>query len=828
MSHYFPPLLAEESGSLLSKYQNFHPFYESLRDYMPARKCNSSGDDCNWKITLEDNPLKFERLLEQTEQQHNVDDKSFLTSPLGQNYQSLKGFMNIREKFQACQEKAEILTGDYLNENLQRILANTSTLYLENPCPSPKANTVLSEEQIDFAEDFVEFQLEKELVSDSIERSLEAKIFFRKKFNNEDIESPSFQEQLLTNLCLEKAEENACNEEELDYLRALIQKKIHKVSKNIGTPSMSAEKLANGLNSHITQVNGILKGYNQKKKELEEQWKEKNRIEKLKASSHSPLESRRKKKAEFKSWNYLQEELVRLKKVAFDEYQSAYSTHTNREVGAILQTEAIKNFSKIRRLEQRDAKWLGIAGFEYTVLQNEDSFPLLSMINTKAARKAIDESLAKTKAQVKELLQRRRKSGSQKERRENLIYLFTVNPTSTGHVLINNPKYSNTICKIAQDMASRKRNQKVLVQGGFIALGIGAGVAGFFTAGTSTSLAVILASALGGMVYTISESLYLRNEVKRRRRLQADILNAYLAGLGDKQSVEDVRENWQSILENNHYISMAPWFLLADATGVAAAAKGMNLIKMGKLIKILGPGSKINAPFLSLLSKNDIHIKAVTKLINQRSKEIAGQFLNFVGKLPPPKQFELMKNFSESPNLSTFINLSETKAALTKNQFTSLRKILSKNKRTSTRKVLREIISSKGLEKKKAQMFYNTLAGGNKKRVIRITPRIKDLISKIPKERFNQSPLSAKILGLTIRHLNDLGDITPKDVSKILKFIKTWDDQSLSGLGKIYADSIKLMGKDKSLLRNDALLLAMKSSGISSRVINGVKKCVLF
>ena len=443
--------------------------------------------------------------------------------------------------------------------------------------------------------------------------------------------------------------------------------------------------------------------------------------------------------------------------MAFDEYQSAYSTHTNREVGAILQTEAIKNFSKIKRLEQRDAKWLGIAGFEYTVLQNEDSFPLLSMINAKAAKKAIDESLAKTKAQVKELLQRRRKSGSQKERRENLIYLFTVNPTSTGHVLINNPKYSNTICKIAQDMASRKRNQKVLVQGGFIALGIGAGVAGFFTAGTSTSLAVILASALGGMVYTISESLYLRNEVKRRRRLQADILNAYLAGLGDKQSVEDVRENWQSILENNHYISMAPWFLLADATGVA------------------------------------------------------GQFLNFMGKLPQKKQFELMKNFSESPNLSTFINLSETKAALTKNQFTSLRKILSKNKRTPIKKVLREIISSKGLEKKKAQMFYNTFVGGNKKRVIRITLGTKSLISKVPKERFNQSPLSAKILGLTIRHLNDLGDITPKDVSKILKFIKTWDDQSLTGLGKIYADSIKLMGKDKSFLRNDALLLAMKT-----------------
>ena len=46
---------------------------------MPYETCNSEGQ-CSIDIRLEDNPEKFQKLLEQTEQQWNVKDSNFLAS----------------------------------------------------------------------------------------------------------------------------------------------------------------------------------------------------------------------------------------------------------------------------------------------------------------------------------------------------------------------------------------------------------------------------------------------------------------------------------------------------------------------------------------------------------------------------------------------------------------------------------------------------------------------------------------------------------------------------------------------------------------------------
>ena len=840
--------LANESSSLLSQYQSFDPFHEYLQDYMPVQECAQRKNECSWKIKLEDNPQKFDRLLEQTEQQHDVNDKQFIASPLGRRYRSLKNFMDIQENFAACQGSAKTLTGDHLRENLQRVLTNTSTVQLEDLCASPKADSVLSHQQVDFAEDFIELQLEHELLLDSLERSLEARILFDKKFNKKDIRLPSFQKQLLTTLCPQEGGEHSCNEEEKNDLNTLIKKQTQKVLRDRTPSPGSSTNVANNLNSHITQINEILQEYNQKKKELEEQFRENNSEEEKRRVVSNKRAVRQKRKRELSQRRHdFQEELMHLKKEVFDEYQSAYSTHEDREIAALLQTQTIKDSTQIAQLEQTKAKWLGFGGFQHAVLKNENDFPLLSTIDAETARKAMDESLDRTKAQIQELLRRRQKgqndhgSGSRKERRKNLVYLFTVSPTSTGHVLINNPEYSSTFCKIAQDMARDKRNRNILVKGGFVTLAIAGAGATFITAGTASPAVVALAGAAGGAVYTVSETLYLKNKVKKNHRLQADMLNAYLAGLGDKQSPEDIRKNWQDILESDYHISMAPWFLLADATGaVPIATKGVALFKINRTIKAFSQGSKRHTRLLSNILKNNDSSRAVYKLINRRSETTTREFLNFMSRLSKEKQNVLLKTFSNSRSLTAFVNSPQTKMTLSQNQFSSLKKIASRRpkKQINTSLLLkktnhvdtplREIIFSKGFEREKARVFYKALVGKSGAKALHITPEIKDLISRIPKNRLSQSPHSAKVLGLVLRSFNNLGSITPKDARKVLRFIKTWDDQSLAGLGRIYTDTTKIMAQNQSLQRNSALLLSMKKNGIKPRVIRGMNKCMLF
>lgn len=143
----------------------------------------------------------------------------------------------------------------------------------------------------------------------------------------------------------------------------------------------------------------------------------------------------------------------------------------------------------------------------------------------------------------------------------------------------------------------------------------------------------------------------------------------------------------------------------------------------------------------------------------------------------------------------------------------------------STVDPLLEALLRKGIGDERVRMFYDSLMrrGGGE-----LSAELRSLVARIPGDRFTRSLLSPKILGFVIRHFNRLGGISAGDAEKLLKLIVAWDDQSLAGLGKIYADAFRTMRSNRALSRNDAIVAAMEDGGMGSRAVNGLKKCLLF
>ena len=358
---------------------------------------------------------------------------------------------------------------------------------------------------------------------------------FALKFGGKDGQDSSFKEDILKSLC---GGGQACDKEAKALLRGLIDNQSKKIAQQ-KVSSMSAALVAADLNSRVAKMNLTLQQYHQQKKELEAKWKEQDDAVpegRKRSRRYRDRDVPRKKKARKKK-------LGNLKKDIFHEFTNQYAQLHASGAGQLFQTEAVKKAAGLSDLQEIRVKFFG--GIEEVALKDTESFALLDFIDETTARQAMSEALSRTPHQVQDLLQRRKNKDSM----ENLTHLVTVNPTSAGRVLLNNPLYGELFCDIAKKMAVGERNRKV---GQYMIVGVGTAAALVATAGAALPVAVTAGALATGAAYTATQVIYHNREESRNEKLLADMLNSYFSGTGNDQSIGEMRTTWQNMKQADH------------------------------------------------------------------------------------------------------------------------------------------------------------------------------------------------------------------------------------------------------------------------------------
>ena len=553
----------------------------------------------------------------------------------------------------------------------------------ENECrDSPEGGNLLGDEQIVFMNGIKKAAFSNDLILDSLSRSIETKIFFERKFNKKDIDNKSFSKSLINDICHGKKidvvaiwgrwrqDAQYCSEQDKALLQKLIKVKAGKILQAKSKP-LSGKQVAQDLSQKITQINEIFKGYNREKDTLEQQWdKEDEKINK--STKAYRYHEGPKRHAERKK------ELLRLKKSAFDRYRELYASLYEDESGILLQTKAIKKFAKFDELEKVSAKYMGLGGFNTKVLEDMEDFPMLQEnIDAATAKKAVQEALGRTKDQVRDLF-KRKKIGP---RMDNLAHLVRVNPVSVGSVLINNPQYSNVLCSVIQEMSRQDRNHSVAETGGYLIIGAGTIAAGIATMGGSLPLTATAAGLLLSAGATMGDYAYQKGQAAKRKKSQADLLNALMAGTGDKKSIDEIREEWKRMLENEYGAWIALGVAPLDILGIRIAVRTLGAAKMASSIVFpSGANAKNNRKLLYRIAETQRYSKGFRKLVDQNSPEKMGEFLNFVSELPRKEQRIVLDNFSNSSDLAVLARLPQVRQGLTKDQLQNLDQMASQGK----------------------------------------------------------------------------------------------------------------------------------------------------
>ncbi|MCY4643163.1 MAG: hypothetical protein OXB88_00950 [Bacteriovoracales bacterium] len=673
-----------DDSKLLSDYEKLTPFHENLEVLMPTKVCE--GPDCSIVGQYEDNTKAMDDLLKKTERAlgDRVDSAQFLATPLGKQYGALKKFMQIHRSFQSCRGGAAFWTGKDLGNTLDRISANVSEDDVAS-CDSDCAqkNTPSVGDLSAFSK-VPEAQLEEHLLRNFIAGSLRARAIFAKELRHPDKETVTSlcRGQKKTKLPLGityRKEKNICSDDDKKLLGDL-KKQIDASS----VAPLSTRQVMSDLNQHIGELNGILGQYNEQKKSIENKWKEEDKDRKT--AHETPQELGRRHGARKK-------ELLDLKKAVLDKYYAKFSQLGARTNG-LFQMDTIKKASGMEALEELAPKWLGFGGFIEGSLKSVDDFAPLSPINDrKVLAKAKDEYFSKTKEQIQDLI-RRRNDRTVHANRDNIAHLMASSPALVGQTLAENPDYADTVCRVGQNMAKRRRGLKVAKGASYIvAIGGGVGV-GVATAGAGLPLAAHLgigfATGLGfaGIDYGWNKSAHVEN-----RKIKEAMLNAYLADLGDDKSIEEIRETWKKATEGAYWssglavlgflatdVALAPVGVAKKGGQVAArAVASRRAARNPKAIEKVTPTQKAREKLLQRILMNQQKAKAFEKLSERYPDYRVKQLFNFIASVPPETQAILLSSLPKvSRNFSRLPRLKAVKGALSKDELRELKRIMRK------------------------------------------------------------------------------------------------------------------------------------------------------
>ena len=597
--------------SLLKRYETLVPFHENMYLPVPVEVCQKKGKNrkafCRLESGKKDNLETFKRLLEETRRSYQVDDEQFTNSPLGRHYRALSNFVTIHDNFSGCLEKASWGTGSFLQGGLDRILSNIPG---KAPCEELSGTPIIQEDSSKNMEEIVWAHHEKglqdlgESVSrDALKTALEAAV------------RHSGRKGLATNIC----KSFSCTPEERQLLRKLMpssSKKLH-------------PKQAKSFNEGIAGINFILEDYSAKKQKLQAQWRKEDKA--LKGRQRNRVISRLRNKRNKK--------LLSLKEEVFSAYRDKLVAFDRAGSGHLLQTKTLREATGLDTLEKMMPRWWGILGFDKEVLENVEDFPRLSPVDAKTMSAAISESSKRVIRQVGRLLEGRRKRHSLK----NLSRMLESHPVSVGKTIAKNPRHAGLVCLAAREISRKERNKRVGEPAVYLGLGVGIVAASAATMGGALPVSAMIGATAAGAAFTAGDYLYQSSQARKSSGIQEELLDSYLAGAGDGQSIGAIRKEWEQILESDRNAKIALGFGVFDLMGIAPAARAGAFVRLGKSLEGIDVKLKRHRKLLGTIAANDRFIKGIRNFKESYPEELLGRWLNEVSRLPRDKQKKLLE-----------------------------------------------------------------------------------------------------------------------------------------------------------------------------------------
>ena len=672
----------QAAQDLLERYENVTPFHEYTQFPMPSsdKVCEGEGAEQKCRFTITYSSKLLEDLLADTAKGRDTFDANFLATPLGKQYQRLKRFLEIYQGLKGCHEDAAWGTGEGVTKSVDKLSANLSEGDRDENCSTCFAcyeeSKLLSNDFLDFSSEFeevlsLEENLESDLILQVLKESVKLRVAYAQKFRGEDIAKNSFQKELADDLCRKK-QQQYCNGSE----RGVLERVIREQAKNLKSQKkMSAESAAEELNRGIVQINEILTQYNQKKKQLEEQWKQEDEEQRegkglLARSYLNDPDALARKQEQRRKY------LKKLKTDAYKKYREQYAALVAQgEVGTLLQMDVFKQASNLNKLDERAGKLFWLLGSQEKILKKESEFPLLTAVDTKIVDQAMDEAIARSRTQVQEMVQKKRdrKAGQdyllakinevgmprhskdsyrrqlKQARQKSLREVFSVYPPAAGQVLFNNPQYTGAFCEVAKDLSLAERNHIIAETTLFIGLGVGVAVAGVMSAGTllPASSFVMVALGVGAVDYT-----YHRVQGQKKLEQQEKMLNAYLAHVKDTEGIDEIRDKWQQAVEYQHYAFLGVAFAGIDfIPGLGPASKGVrgvrNLLRLTRGIKRFDPKIARHQALLDLVAEDSNLEQGFRVMLKINSRQDAGRILDDISKLPADRQREAFASYAQ-------------------------------------------------------------------------------------------------------------------------------------------------------------------------------------
>ena len=665
--------------SLLARYQNLHPFYETIKKPDIDEECKTikHKKHCQAKIVWKDDPQKFNGLLQDTESTFNTKDKEFLSSHLGEQYTILKNFMKIHQSLKSCSDNAEFWTQSQMTSMTDQFIQLSSKRSLEQDplcqegeyektaLPSHNINHKITDGS----------RLESAILMRALKDSVQSVISLNKKFQGLNIHDPKIQNKLIKDLCRSLS----CNEEEKNLIVSFMDSALAH-EKNQPTAEMTPKMTAKDINERLKKINAVLEEYNKSKKNLEENWAKED-------AQKTNFQSGRKDRERIEKTRQRKNQLAKMKESAFNKYRQLFiQLHFGDGAGMLMSTQAvIDKINIMKGVEDFDPKALSFFGFDKKVLTHNDDFPLLEEIDKNTAKKAGKEALHRMTAQVKNTLEKRRArqtkhqdylSELDQSRRPNIVKAQYHNdlqksiedlaiPYSAdiGDILLNQPEYSYALCAVLQNIAKDKRNAISLEATAYAGVGGLMFLTSMMTLGSSLPFSLLLAAFGVEVLFTGADYTYQKIEQSKRLQFKEQMLNSYLADSRNNQkNLAQIREEWNEILEIEYAANVTLGTGVFGAMLIGPIRRAGAIIRMANKLDNFDHSLPQNKQLLQDIVSNDSQVNTIHKIMKHYDREEVGEMLSFIGTLSPNKQKGLMKQLGNTKSLTpaNLENLSQT------------------------------------------------------------------------------------------------------------------------------------------------------------------------
>ena len=692
--------------ALLSIYPE-HPLHISIKDPMPHQECKTVGNRKNRReqcgpieYRYEDNPDKFNFVLAETEAWVDTSDPGFLATPLGRQYSDLKKFMSVHNQFTSCsrsdssekdEESEEVGTSRALMARLESNISNN--LAKEQDCRSAEEHNIqmifdviqaAHTQNTESDDQPKECAVAGTLLSDSLRKLLLLRMKVESRFNTDDFNNPIFAEQLAEELCIGRVAYyinttrgkrkkykpgNVCTDQERSHIQAIIEQTKEQMGSSSAASSDPNDSLTSArqkINQHLSKLNDVLRKYDQKREEL---------LAEKEQRFNQLSNSRSNERVKWRIANEYRQKLNAAKQEVFADYQMALAELHKQDLSVLLQSPSLQRATGLDQMEKIIPKHFGLSGMQEEVLSHRENFPELQPVSNQVVQRAVKDVQKSSKKTIQRTMEEQEKTQEDnqeyltrleqvphnetkeeldewyKSRRvEQVEHLIMTSPDVVGPALINNPQYSGVVCQAVKNIEADEKKQealkKVLMAGaitGALAVSIVAPFVGV------VGIKALLATTGIALTVTGTDIGLRLNKVQKHRALQEDMLSAYLAGVGDNHSLEQIRAEWKKAMTEDVYAKWIGVLVAFDITrtGTALRKHLLDTTTSGaSSTQVIRQVTKDKNTIESIV-ENPEQYKALEHLMATQSQSDVREFFRTIALYPKDKKTEILEGLPD-------------------------------------------------------------------------------------------------------------------------------------------------------------------------------------